>query len=74
MLLSEGTVGDPFLLSNYSQMFTKSFIHQTSVNDRVCNMKFRKKNFQAGLTVVNASTVNTFKARLDKFWSHQVVK
>jgi len=25
-------------------------------------------------TVVNASTVNTFKARLDKFWSHQVVK
>jgi len=24
-------------------------------------------------TVVNASTVNTFEARLDKFWSHQVV-
>ena len=24
--------------------------------------------------VVNASTVNTFKARMDKFWSHQVVK
>ena len=24
--------------------------------------------------VVNASTVNTFKARLDKFWSHQLVK
>jgi len=25
-------------------------------------------------TVVDAGTVNTFKARLDKFWSHQVVK
>jgi len=25
-------------------------------------------------TVVNAGTVNTFKAWLDKFWSHQVVK
>jgi len=48
MLSSEGAVGDPFLLSNYSQIFTESFIHQTSVNDRVCNMKFRKKNFQAG--------------------------
>ena len=23
---------------------------------------------------VNASTVNAFKARLDKFWSHQAVK
>jgi len=51
-LLSEGAVGDPFLLSNYSQIFTESFIHQTSVNGRVCNMKFRKKNFQAGLLCV----------------------
>jgi len=25
-------------------------------------------------TVVDAGTVNTCKARLDKFWSHQVVK
>jgi len=25
-------------------------------------------------TVVDASTVNTFKERLDKFWSHQLVK
>jgi len=25
-------------------------------------------------SVVNASTVNAFKARLDKFWSHQAVK
>jgi len=25
-------------------------------------------------TVVDAGTVNTFKAPLDKFWSHQVVK
>ena len=25
-------------------------------------------------SVVNASSVNTFKAWLDKFWSHQVVK
>ena len=25
-------------------------------------------------TVVDASTVNTFKARLDKFWLHQLVK
>jgi len=24
--------------------------------------------------VVDASTVNAFKARLDKFWSHQAVK
>jgi len=24
-------------------------------------------------SVVNASTVNAFKARLDKFWSHQAV-
>jgi len=25
-------------------------------------------------TVVDASTVNTFKARLDKFWLYQLVK
>ena len=25
-------------------------------------------------SVVDASTVNAFKARLDKFWSHQAVK
>jgi len=25
-------------------------------------------------TVVNASTVNTFKAQLDRFWWHQLVK
>ena len=25
-------------------------------------------------TVVDASTVNTFKAQLDKFWLHQLVK
>ena len=25
-------------------------------------------------SVVDASTVNTFKAQLDKFWSHQAVK
>jgi len=25
-------------------------------------------------TVVDASTVNTFKSQLDKFWSHQLVK
>jgi len=25
-------------------------------------------------TVVDACTVNTFKAWLDKFWSHQLVK
>jgi len=25
-------------------------------------------------SVVNRSTVNAFKARLDKFWSHQAVK
>jgi len=25
-------------------------------------------------SVVNAGTVNTFKAQLDKFWLHQVVK
>jgi len=25
-------------------------------------------------TVADASTVNTFKARLDKFWLHQLVK
>jgi len=25
-------------------------------------------------SVVNASTLNAFKARLDKYWSHQAVK
>ena len=25
-------------------------------------------------SIVDASTVNAFKARLDKFWSHQAVK
>ena len=25
-------------------------------------------------TLVDANTVNTFKARLDKFWSHELVK
>jgi len=36
----------------------------------------RKVNIWNSLpnSVVHASTVNAFKARLDKFWSHQAVK
>jgi len=45
MLLFEGAVGDHFLLFNYSQIFTESFIHQTSAYNRVCDMKFIKKIF-----------------------------
>jgi len=50
MLLCEGAVGDHFLLFNFSKIFMEPFIHQTSAYDRVCDMKLRKKFFQARLS------------------------
>jgi len=42
---------------------------ERTVNERNVNIWNSLPN-----SVVDASTVNAFKARLDKFWSHQAVK
>ena len=42
---------------------------QTFLSARIVNICNSLPN-----SIVDASTVNAFKARLDKFWSHQAVK
>ena len=69
-----------FVTVLYSCLFTTT--GSTKI-ERKKHYDLRKHYFSPGIvniwnslpnTVVDASTVNTFKARLDKFWLHQLVK
>jgi len=60
------TRGNNYKLVNYSFYYN---LRKHFFSVRIVNVWNSLPN-----SVVNASTVNAFKARLDKFWSHQAVK
>jgi len=66
-LLTQGRIPEEMTINSLIFRFTMICVNIFTA--RIVNIWNSLPN-----SVVDASTVNAFKARLDKFWSHQAVK
>ena len=62
------------ILYNFWYFISSKLLLIKSVWWRDETVYFTELSFRGLFAGVDASTVNAFKARLDKFWSHQAVK
>jgi len=62
------TIGNHYKLQNHTR-YLSLWLTKAFFSARIVNVRNSLPN-----SVVDACTVNAFKARLDKFWQHQSVK